>query len=175
MTTLIALFVSVGILAGVATWFFLAAGSILIWAAFVAWACFFHSGGNEAALKSTIISNAFGVVTAWIAAIVILAIPLAETLTLPLWAAIVVAITVGAYVLAAHIEALSSIPGTTYGYACTFAFLLQTPDKLSLDMLTSVGLDNALIVVIISMVIGALFGYASGKLAGAMTKAEPAA
>jgi hypothetical protein len=150
-------------------------GSILIWAAFVAWACFFHSGGNEAALKSTIISNAFGVAVAWIAAIVILAIPLAESLTLPLWAAIVVAISVGAYVLAAHIEVLSSIPGTTYGYACTFAFLLQTPDKLSLDMLTSASLDNALIVVIISMVIGALFGYASGKLAGAMTKAEPAA
>ena len=104
-----------------------------------------------------------------------MAVPLAETLTLPLWAAIVVAITVGAYVLAAHVEVLSSIPGTTYGYACTFAFLLQTPDKLSLDMLTSVSLDNALIVVIISMVIGALFGYASGKLAGAMTKAEPAA
>ncbi len=175
MTTLIALFVSVGILAGVATWFFFAVGTILIWAAFVAWACFFHSGGDEAGLKSTIISNVFGVVTAWIAAIIILAIPLAETLTLPVWAAIVVAITVGAYVLAAHIEVLSSIPGTTYGYACTFAFLLQTPDKLSLDMLTSVSLDNALIVVIISMVIGALFGYASGKLAGAMTKTEPAA
>jgi hypothetical protein len=168
------LFVSVGILAGVATWFFLAVGSILIWAAFVAWACFFHSGGNEAALKSTIISNAFGVAVAWITAIVILAIPLAEALTLPVWAAIAVAIAVGAYVLAAHVEALSSIPGTTYGYACTFAFLLQTPDKLSLDMLTSASLDNALIVVIISMVIGALFGFASGKLAGAMTKAEPA-
>ncbi len=172
MSNLMALFISVGVLAGVATWFFLAVGSILIWAAFVAWACFFHSGGDEAALKSTIICNVFGVVVGWIAAIVILAVPLAEALTLPLWAAIVVAITVGAYVLAAHIQVLSSIPGTTYGYACTFAFLLQTPEKLSLDMMTSASLDNALIVVVISMVIGALFGYASGKLAGVLTKAE---
>ena len=152
MKALIALFVSVGILAGVATWFFLAVGTILIWAAFVAWACFFHSGGDEAALKSTITCNVFGVICAWIAAIVILAVPLASALSLPLWAAIVVAVTVGAYILAAHIEALSSIPGTTYGYACTFAFLTQTPEKLSLDALLSVSFSNALIVVVISMI-----------------------
>jgi len=174
MKTLIALFVSVGLLAGVATWFFLAVGSILIWAAFVAWACFFHSGGNDAALKSTVVSNVFGVICAWIAAIVILAVPLAPVLSLPLWAAIVVAVTVGAYILAAHIEAVSSIPGTTYGYACTFAFVLQTPDKLTLDALLAASFDNALIVVVISMVIGALFGYASGRLAKALTTAEAA-
>jgi len=87
----------------------------------------------------------------------------------------VVAVTVGAYILAAHIQVLSSIPGTTYGYACTFAFLTQTPDKLSLDALFSASFSNALIAVAISMVIGALFGYASGKLAGALTKAEAAA
>ncbi len=85
------------------------------------------------------------------------------------------AITVAAYVLAAHIPLLSSIPGTTYGYAATFAFLLQTPEKLTLPMLTSVSLDNALIVVVISMVIGALFGIASGKIAGALAKSETAA
>ena len=164
--------VSIGILAGVATWIFLSAGVILIWAAFVAWACFFHSGGDEAALKSTIVCNIFGVICAWIAAIVILAIPLAETLTLPLWAAIVVAVTVAAYTIAANITLLSSIPATTYGYACTFAFLLQTPDKLSIDMLSSASLNNALIVVIVSMVIGALFGFATGKFATVLTKAD---
>lgn len=175
MTMLIALFISVGILGGVATWLFLSVGSIMIWAAFLSWACFFHSGGDEAALKSTIVCNAFGVFCAWIAAIVILALPLAAALTLPLWAGIVVAVTVGAYILAAHVPALSSIPGTTYGYAATFAFLLQTPEVLALPMLTSISLSNALIVVIISMVIGALFGYVSGKLAGMLAQAEPAA
>jgi hypothetical protein len=173
MTGLLPLMVSIGILAGVATWIFLSAGVILIWAAFVAWACFFHSGGDEAALKSTIVCNIFGVICAWIAAIVILAIPLAETLTLPLWAAIVVAVTVAAYTIAANITLLSSIPATTYGYACTFAFLLQTPDKLSIDMLSSASLNNALIVVIVSMVIGALFGFATGKFATVLTSVRP--
>ena len=101
---------------------------------------------------------------AWIAAIIILAIPLAESLTLPVWAGIVVAVTVAIY------TRMADIPATTYGYACTFAFLLQTPDKLSLGNLTSASFNNALVVVIVSMVIGALFGLATGKFTAALTK-----
>ena len=161
---------SVGVLGGIAAWLFLSVGSILIWAAFAAWACYFHSGGDQAALKSTIICNILGVVAAWVAALVILAIPLAEVLTLPVWAGIVVIITVAIYILLAQVEVFASVPGTTYGYACTFAYLLQTPDKLNLDTLTSVTMSNALIVVIISMVIGTIFAFVSGKWAAAMTK-----
>jgi hypothetical protein len=170
MNAIVATAVSVGVLGGVATWLFLSVGSILIWAAFAAWACYFHSGGDQAALKSTIICNILGVVAAWVAALVILAIPLAEVLTLPVWAGIVVIITVAIYILLAQIEVFASVPGTTYGYACTFAFLLQTPDKLNIDTLTSVTMSNALIVVVISMVIGAIFAFVSGKWAAAMTK-----
>jgi hypothetical protein len=170
MSAIVATAVSVGVLGGIATWLFLSVGSILIWAAFAAWACYFHSGGDEAALKSTISCNILGVVAAWVAALVILAIPLAGVLTLPVWAGIVVIISVAIYILLAQVELFSSVPGTTYGYACTFAYLLQTPDKLSLDALTSVTMSNALIVVIISMVIGAIFAFASGKWAAAMTK-----
>ena len=170
MNAIVATAVSVGVLGGIATWLFLSIGSILIWAAFAAWACYFHSGGDQAALKSTIICNILGVVAAWVAALVILAIPLAEVLTLPVWAGIVVIITVAIYILLAQIEVFASVPGTTYGYACTFAFLLQTPDKLNIDTLTSVTMSNALIVVVISMVIGAIFAFVSGKWAAAMTK-----
>ena len=171
MTTLVALAISVGLLGGVATLIFLSVGSILIWAAFAAWACYFHSGGNVEALKSTIICNVFGVIAAWVAALIILGIPLGNALSLPLWAGIVVAVTVAAYILAAHVKLLSSIPGTTYGYACTFAFLLQTPGKLDVAALTSLSLNNALIVVALSMVIGALFAHASGMLAQKLTRA----
>ena len=170
MNAIVATAVSVGVLGGIATWLFLSVGSILIWAAFAAWACYFHSGGDQAALKSTIICNILGVVAAWVAALVILAIPLAEVLTLPVWAGIVVIITVAIYILLAQVEVFASVPGTTYGYACTFAYLLQTPDKLNLDTLTSATMSNALIVVIISMVIGAIFAFVSGKWAAAMTK-----
>ena len=164
MNAIVATAVSVGVLGGIAAWLFLSVGSILIWAAFAAWACYFHSGGDQAALKSTIICNILGVVAAWVAALVILAIPLAEVLTLPVWAGVVVIITVAIYILLAQVEVFASVPGTTYGYACTFAYLLQTPDKLNLDTLTSVTMSNALIVVIISMVIGAIFAFVSGGL-----------
>src|SRR5215831_7878666 len=99
MTTLVALAISVGLLGGVATLIFLSVGSILIWAAFAAWARYFHSGGNVEALKSTIICNVFGVIAAWVAALIILGIPLGNALSLPLWAGIVVAVTVAAYIL----------------------------------------------------------------------------
>lgn len=167
MSQLVALSVSIGLLGGIATILYLKLG-LLIWAGFIAWACFFHTGGDGAALKTTIVCNAFGALCAWVAAIIILSFPLADTLTLPVWAGIVVGVTVLALCLAAQVKALALIPASVYGYAATFAYLLQTPDTMAKDRLMSAGLGNALIVVIISMAIGALFGLASGKLAGAM-------
>ena len=167
MSQLSALSLSIGVLGAIATWLFLTVGGILIWAGFIGWACYFHNGGNNDALKSTITCNIFGSFCAWVAAVLILAVPLANTLTLPVWAGICVGLMAWALCMAANIKALSSIPSGVYGFAATFAFLLQTPDKLSLANLTSASLNNAFVVVSISMVIGALFGYASGKV-GAM-------
>ena len=85
-------------------------------------------------------------------------------------AGLVVLITVVVYILSSQVPALASVPGTTYGYACTFAFLLQTPGKLDKVVLTSISLDNVVLVVPLSMAIGALFGLASAKLAAFLTK-----
>lgn len=159
---------SVAVLGGIATWLFLTVGSILIWAAFVAWACFFHSGGDAAALRSTIISNAFGVFVAATAGLVITAVPGATAVGGAVWAAAVVTISIAAYILAARAAWFASIPGTTYGYACTFAFLTQNPDKFNPQVLTSLSLQNAYLVVPLSMVLGALFAYCSGRLAKAL-------
>lgn len=174
MSVRMATALSVGVLAGIATWIFLAVGTILIWAAFVAWACFFHCGGDSGALKTTIIGNIFGVVAGWVAALGILYIPLAGALSLPLWAGIVVLVVVVVVCLATSIPALANIPASVYGFACAFAFLLQTPEKLTKEALVSPSFDNVLVVVIVSMVIGALFGWASGKGAGALAKSESA-
>lgn len=168
MSQLVALSVSIGLLGGVATILYLKLG-LLIWAGFIAWACFFHSGGDANALKSTVVGNAFGALCAWLAALIILSVPLADTLTLPVWAGIVVGLTVLAMCLAAHLKALAVIPASVYGYAATFAYLLQTADTMTREKLLSAGLENALLVVVISMAIGAVFGVASGKLAGALT------
>jgi hypothetical protein len=173
MSSLVALSVSIGILGGIATILYLKAG-LLIWAGFIAWACFFHSGGTTAALKSTIICNVFGAFCAWVAAVIILSIPLADSLTLPVWAGIVVGVTVLLLCLAAHLPALSSIPASVYGYAAVFAYLLQTPDAMSQEKLMSASMANAFLIVACSLILGALFGIVSGKLAGALT-AKPVA
>ncbi len=164
MKQLTALSLAIGVLGGIATWAFLTVGGVLIWAAFIAWGCFFHSGGDDAALRNTIISNVFGSLIASIAAVIILSIPLADKLTLPVWAGIVVGVSVWVICIAANIKAVSVIPANVYGYAATFAFLLQTPDRLNVAALTSLSMSNAFIAVSVSVVIGALLGYASGKL-----------
>jgi uncharacterized protein DUF1097 len=163
MSQMGALSLSIGILGGIATWAFLSLGGILIWGAFIGWACFFNNGGDNNALRNTIVGNIFGSVCAWIAAIIILAIPLADALTVPLWAGIVVGVTVWVICYGATIKAFSSIPSNVYGYAATFAFLLQTPDAMSLSSLLSLSFDNALIAASVSMAIGAVLGLASAK------------
>src|SRR6476661_9595862 len=85
MSQLVALSVSIGLLGGIATFLYLKLG-LLIWAGFIAWACFFHSGGDTNALKNTIVGNAFGAVIAWIAALIILSFPMADSIGLPAWA-----------------------------------------------------------------------------------------
>jgi hypothetical protein len=169
MSQLTALSLSIGLLGGIATYGFLSVGGVLIWAAFVAWGCFFHTGGDDNALRGTIIGNIFGALAAYVAAMIILTIPGADKLGLPLWAGLVVGVTVFVICIAAQIKAFSVIPANVYGYACTFAFLLQTPDKLNVAALTSVGFNNAFIVVVVSMIIGAGFGFLSGKLASMLT------
>lgn len=169
MSQLVALSVSIGVLGGIAAFLFLKV-SLLIWAAFVAWGCFFHSGGDTNGLRNTIVGNVFGAFCAWVAAVILLSVPLGDTLGLPLWAAIVVGVTVLGMCLAAHIKALSVIPASVYGYASTFAFLLQTAGMLNKDKLLSASLQNGFVVVALSMVIGALFGFASGKVGALLAK-----
>lgn len=173
MSSLVALSVSIGVLGGVAAILYLKVG-LLIWAGFIAWACYFHSGGNAAALKSTIICNIFGAFCAWVAAVIILSFPLADSLTLPVWAGIVVGATVLLLCLGAHVPAFSSIPASVYGYAAVFAFLLQTPEMMTKAKLMSASMGNAFLIVVCSMIIGALFGLVSGKMAGALTSKAPA-
>lgn len=171
MPKIYALAVSVAILGGIATWMFLTIGTILIWAAFVAWACFYHSGGDEAALRNTVVSNAFGVLVASTTALIIVAVPLDAQIG-AIWPSLVVAASIAIYIMAAKIPALASIPGTTLGYASTFAFLLQTPDRFTVEALTSPTFANSYLVIPVSMIIGAGFAYASAKFADLLT-AEP--
>ncbi|HTS87062.1 MAG TPA: DUF1097 domain-containing protein [Gemmatimonadales bacterium] len=167
MSQLVALSLSIGVLGGIATYIFLAwMPHYLIWAAFIAWACYFGTGGNTEALKKTITCNIFGAICAWVAALLIVSAGGGAGLN-----AIIVGATVLVLCLGAHVSALSSIPASVYGYAAVFAFLLGNPSaNLTKDNLMSASPANALIAVAASMVIGAIFGLLSGKLAGALGK-----
>ncbi len=156
MPQLMALALSVGVLGGIAAFLFLSFPGLLIWAFFIAAASFFYAGGNVTALRNTIVSSVFGSIMGWLAAVIILAIPLAATLTLPVWAGLVVTITAFVLICAARIPALSVIPANVLGYATAFGYLLQTPDALTLSNLQSLGLNNVVITVSISMALGAI-------------------
>ncbi len=172
MNNLTALSISIAGLAGLAT--FLAVGPLsgvfLIWAATIAWAAYFFLGANQDALKNTIVCGIFGVFMAWLAAIQLTNIPSTAIIGFSFWAAVTVTFSVVVMCLAANIPALATIPASVLGYSSTFAYLLQTPDKLSKDVLLSVSLDNALILISISIVVGTFFGQWSGQLTAKLTK-----
>ena len=171
MNSLTALSVSIGVLAGAAV--FLAvgplAGVFLIWAATISWAAYFALGGNDEAAKNTAICSIFGVAMAWYAAVQLTNIPADATLGFPFMAGFVVCASVIVSCLAANLKVLSCIPATVLGYSATFAYLLQTPNMLTPEVLLNVTWDNPLLVISFSLLVGIGLGIASGKLAAKWT------
>ena len=174
MKSLTALSISIGVLGGIAAALCLGplSGMVLIWVAFISWACFFAIGGDGKALQNTIVCSLLGAVIAWIALLLILGIPLASVLSLPIWAGIVIAITVTILCLLANIECFSAIPAGVLGYASVAGYALQTPDALTMGSLTSPSFSNPLVIVAVSLVIGAILGMVSGKIGAALTSGE---
>ncbi len=167
MSKLTALAVSIAILGGV--WAFLAlnplASATLVWVGFIAWGCYFHSGADTAALQKTIAGMSYGAVIAGIALYLVSSGVLGGLGALA--APIIIAVTVFALVIVAGANLLSVVPANVYGYAAT-AGLALTAGTAGNSMMAN--LTNPVLLVIISVVLGALFGMASGKLAGALGK-----
>ncbi len=150
-------------------------GVFFIWATFIATATGVALGGTREAFKNLVVCGSLGVFLAWIASLIVLNVPLAGVLTLPVWAAIVVGATTALLALAAHLPLFPAIPATVVGYASTFAYLLSTPGKLDDKVLLGLGIDNPLFVMIVSILVAAAFGLVSLNLTGKLTKAAPAA
>lgn len=172
MDKLTALSLSIGLLSGVAT--FLAVGPLsgffFIWAATIAWAAYFFLGATKEALINTIVCGIFGVVLAWITALLLTEISPDAAPGFSIMAALTVAVVVVVLCLAANIPQLATIPASVLGYSATFAYLLQTPDTLTQDVLLGVSLSNPLVVISTSIVIGTYFGQFSAQLAAKWTK-----
>src|SRR6202166_4153982 len=174
MKQLVALSLSIAILGAI--WAFLAlgplSGYVLVWAGFISWGCFFHSGADGKALTKTIAGTCYGAFIGWIA--LLLVVNTSVSALGAAWPAIVVGVTVFFLVIVGSINLLSVVPANVYGYAAIVAYALQTtppaPATGPLQNLTSGSFANPLILLIVSMVIGALFGWASNKLSAALAK-----
>jgi Protein of unknown function (DUF1097) len=150
MDVLVALAISIGVL--IAGWTYVALGvaALPVWAGIIAWGCFFAAGGKAAGLTKTLASNLSGVLWAFLA--------------LTAWnsfgggvpvLSVLVGIAALFMVLQAKIPALSFIPGAFLGAATAVSVV--------------VGANGSWTKTIIALVVGALLGYLSEMLAGAMT------
>jgi hypothetical protein len=202
MSSLLALSLSIAVLGAIWAWICigLTGGVLLVWAGFIAWGCFFHTGGDTKALIKTICGNVYGVIIAWIALLLIFSAGIADAGAVAI--AIVVGATVFLLVIVASIEQLSAVPANVYGYAATVAFALSAhvaglptltaPEGAApevakafedaanslaaiaggspLGNLTSGSFRNPLVALIASMVLGAVAGWISGQVSKAITK-----
>lgn len=158
-----ALALNLGVIGGILAFLSLgpASGVYFIWAAFIFTATGVALGGTHEAFKNLVVCGTLGVVLAWIASVIVLNVPMAPVLGLPVWAGIVVGVTTSLLALAAHLPIFPAIPATVIGYASTFAYLLQTPERLSNNVLFGVSLSNPLFVMIASLLVAAAFGLVS--------------
>lgn len=149
MDALLALGLAIGIL--IAGWTYLAIGvaALPVWAGIVAWGCFFAAGGKTEGLVKTIASNLSGVLWAFLALYVWnvagQGVPLLSLL---------VGVAAFGMVLQAKIPALGFIPGAFLGAATAVSVV--------------VGASGTYVNTIIALVAGAVLGYASEMLAGAL-------
>lgn len=168
MNLVTALALVIGALSVLLTWLFtgpvLGGLGLSLWAAFIAWGSFFHCGGGENGLKNSVLAAIWGAICATIALVLAGSGALGSLggLALP----VIVGATVALMILGAHVPLFSAIPAAVYGYAATAAFALMgnhVGDALSMGIGSMPALN-----VVASMVIGALFGYVSEKIASSL-------
>ena len=161
MPALIALALSVGVLAVAATWLFfvpaVAAAHLQVVAGVHAWGCHYHSGGKITGTRNTIVCMSFGAVVGMAAALLAGQLGALGGLALP------VAVGIGAAVicLASAIPLLSTIPASVYGFASIAGLILLGKDMTA---------TSALLPTILSIIIGALFGFVSEVVMNALKK-----
>jgi hypothetical protein len=166
MSKVTALSLSIAVLGGI--WAFLAlgplAGSVQVWIGFIAWGAFFNNGGDNAALQKSIVGMIYGAILAGIALNLVGSDPLGLGGTLA--AAVYIAITVFFLVIVAGVNLLSAVPANVYGYAATAGLALCTQNMA----VTAMDFTNPVVVAAVSIVLGAVFGLVSGKVADALAK-----
>jgi len=154
-----ALGIAIGIL--IAIWTFLAVGTdlgLVVWAGIIAWGSFFAAGGGAEGLKKSIAANLSGNLWAFLALAVYTMSGGTNTLIL----ALLVGLIAFLMCFQANVPLLSFIPGAFLGAA------------------TWVGaggggsLNRASLMISVSMVLGAIFGYVSEAAGKRLAAGRPA-
>jgi hypothetical protein len=166
LSSLIATALAAALVAAASVLAFPAMPALFVWVAFIGWASYDHSGATlQAALRSSA-ALVFGVVMAWVVAVVVAAG------ILPLNASLATAVTAGIasflIVLASAGPILSIVPATFYGFASTFAYLNLVPGAFTIDAMTGLDWKNAIVAVPLSLLIGTGLGIAQGWMASVL-------
>jgi len=169
LSPLIAGSLAAALLAALTVWAFAHLPGIWVWAAFIGWASYDHSGANRKAFVTSSICMVFGVVMAWLVALVV-----AGSL-LPLSSDVASAIAAGVasftIVYLSRYRPFSNVPATFYGFASAFAYLLMHSGSFSLSGLKALDLGNVLLCVSTSLLVGSVLGVVHQRLAYALTNA----
>lgn len=147
--------------------------ALFVWAAFIGWASYDHSGATAQAAMRSSAALVFGVVMAWAVAVVV------TTGVLPLNSPLAMALAAGIasflIVLASAAPMLSTVPATFYGFASTFAYLGLVPGALTIKAMTAFNWENVIVAMPISLLIGTGLGIAQGWLARVLAARETGA
>jgi hypothetical protein len=159
MKRLVALGISIGVLAGLFTWFAVTVTSIgswqapfVVWIGFAAWACFYAAGGGVSGLSKTLASTASGLAWGWLILWAVTRVSEGSAVVLGLFVALA---AFGMCVQAAW-GPLAFIPGAFVGAASYF------------------GNQGIFWATLASLVAGALLAFASERVADFIEKQLPA-
>ena len=166
MSGYLALAVSVGLLAVLDTWLYVGPLATLlpglVWISFIAWGCHFHSGAGTKGFMTAIVGMSFGALVGMVA-VMLASGPLAGAGQMG--APIAVGLGAAVICLASKLPPLATIPASVYGFASIAGPIL----------LAGLAPEKAILPTVASVIIGAVFGIVSEKLADALTKKTPAA
>lgn len=173
MTSINSMALALAICGAIATFGFMQfGGSLSLWAAFVAWAGFFHSGGALSDFKLNGAAALFGTFLGWATMYLITGTAMGTVMSIPVWAGITVFFSAGIAVLVSKVTILAVVPVTMQALACVAAFVILK--GVGGEKLLSFSIaDNALLNISISMIIGLCFGIATAKLASIFAADEP--
>jgi len=162
VSSLTAAALAAALVAGASVLAFSAMPQLFVWAAFIGWASYDHTGATPRAAWRSSAALIFGVIMAWAVGIVVAAG------TLPLSAPLSTAVTAGVasflIVRASGARILSVVPAAFYGFASTFAYLSLVPGAFTISKMSSLDWDNVIVAMPISLLIGTGLGIAHGWL-----------